>query len=47
MGLRTAAKSKGAAVHSPRHVIFFRVNDSDAMEVVRILHDSMDVARPL
>jgi len=28
---------------SPRHIVFYRVVSGDVIEVVRLLHDTMDV----
>lgn len=44
---RETAKKAGADVRNPRHVIFFRLGSEDEIEVVRILHDSMDFDRYL
>ena len=32
-------------VASPRHFVMFRIRDDGGLEIVRILHDSMDLAR--
>jgi toxin ParE1/3/4 len=36
----------GVMVTTPRHIIFFRVSN-DILEVIRVLHDSMDFERHL
>ena len=40
------AQLDGVGVSSPRHLIFFRMSDQ-VLEIVRILHDSMDFERHL
>ncbi len=40
---RQQAKLPHGAVKSPRHVIFYRVANDEVIEVVRLLHDAMDV----
>jgi len=34
-------------VRRPRHLFLFRLNDNGAVEIVRVLHDSMDLPRHL
>jgi toxin ParE1/3/4 len=34
-------------VKSPRHIVFYRVASDDVIEVIRLLHDAMDVHRHL
>lgn len=38
------AQVDGVMVVSPRHIVFFRVSN-EILEVVRVLHDSMDFER--
>jgi|TARA_B110000908_G_scaffold72141_1_gene87049 toxin ParE1/3/4 len=38
------AQVKGVMVATPRHIIFFRVSN-DLLEIVRVLHDSIDFDR--
>jgi toxin ParE1/3/4 len=33
---------KGLSVNRPRHVVFFRVQQDGFLEILRVLHDSMD-----
>ena len=40
------AQIDGVVVASPRHIIFFRISDG-ILEIVRVLHDSMDFERHL
>ncbi|CRM37855.1 Toxin ParE1 [Pseudomonas sp. 37 R 15] len=40
---RQQAKHPHGAVKSPRHVVFYRVANDEVIEVVRLLHDAMDV----
>lgn len=40
---RDRVSESGDRVRHPRHFILFRVKDSDAIEVGRFLHDSMDL----
>ncbi len=35
----------GGVVKKPRHVIFFRQAEDDTLEILRLLHDSMDVEK--
>lgn len=43
---QSRARSTGATVHQPRHFVVFRV-DEDAVVIVRVLHDAMDLPRHL
>ncbi|NMX53037.1 type II toxin-antitoxin system RelE/ParE family toxin [Pseudomonas veronii] len=40
---RQQAKHAHETVKSPRHILFYRVADGDVIEVIRLLHDSMEV----
>ncbi|MEE5093495.1 type II toxin-antitoxin system RelE/ParE family toxin [Pseudomonas alliivorans] len=40
---RHQAKHPHGTVKSPRHVVFYRVSNDEMIEVVRLLHDAMDV----
>ncbi|MEX5547394.1 type II toxin-antitoxin system RelE/ParE family toxin [Pseudomonas pergaminensis] len=40
---RQQAKHPHGTVKSPRHVVFYRVANEEVIEVVRLLHDAMDV----
>ena len=40
---RQQAKHPHGTVKSPRHVVFYRVAIDDVIEVVRLLHDAMEV----
>lgn len=40
---RQQAKQTHGTVKSPRHTVFYRVASDDVIEVVRLLHDAMDV----
>jgi toxin ParE1/3/4 len=40
---RQQAKHPNRTVKSPRHIVFYRVANDDLIEVVRLLHDAMDV----
>jgi toxin ParE1/3/4 len=40
---RQQTKHTHGTVKSPRHVVFYRVPNDDVIEVVRLLHDAMDV----
>ncbi|MEE4675257.1 type II toxin-antitoxin system RelE/ParE family toxin [Pseudomonas viridiflava] len=40
---RQQAKHPHGTVKSPRHVVFYRVANDEVIEVVRLLHDAMDV----
>lgn len=44
---REIAVTESGVVKAPRHVIFFRQGDDNTLEVVRLLHDSMDFGRHL
>ena len=40
---RQQAKHPHGTVKGPRHVVFYRVANDEVIEVVRLLHDAMDV----
>jgi toxin ParE1/3/4 len=40
---RQQAKHPHGTVKSPRHIVFYRVANDDVIEVVRLLHDAMEV----
>lgn len=40
---RQQAKHPYGTVKSPRHIVFYRVASDEAIEVVRLLHDAMEV----
>lgn len=40
---RQQAKQSHGTVKSPRHVMFYRVTGDEVIEVVRLLHDAMEV----
>jgi len=44
---KRTALAKGFRIDTPRHVVFFRVPSDGVVEIVRILHDSMDWRRHL
>ncbi|MSP84022.1 MAG: type II toxin-antitoxin system RelE/ParE family toxin [Alphaproteobacteria bacterium] len=44
---RTRVRRGGGIVHRPRHFIVFRLRPSDTVQVLRLLHDSMDLAGAL
>ncbi|HSJ05033.1 MAG: type II toxin-antitoxin system RelE/ParE family toxin [Verrucomicrobium sp.] len=44
---RKRAPVEGLIVKSPRHFIAYRVLEDDALEVLRILHDSMNIEEHL
>jgi toxin ParE1/3/4 len=44
---RQQAKQTHGTVKSPRHIVFYRVENDGLIEVVRLLHDAMDVQLPL
>ena len=44
---RNRAAVDGLIVKRPRHFISYRLLDSETVEIVRVLHDSMDVDRHL
>jgi len=44
-GLRTLHVARGG--RRGRHFVLYRVSDGDSIEVVRILHDAMELARHL
>lgn len=39
------SRSREGAVRTPRHAIFFRLLDPGTVQIVRVLHDSMDAAQ--
>ena len=40
---RQQAKHPHGTVKSPRHIVFYRVVNDDVIEVVRLLHDAMEL----
>ncbi|MEO4017144.1 type II toxin-antitoxin system RelE/ParE family toxin [Pseudomonas rossensis] len=40
---RQQAKHPHGTVKNPRHIVFYRVANDDVIEVVRLLHDAMEV----
>lgn len=40
---RQQAKQTHGMVKKPRHIVFYRVANDDIIEVVRLLHDAMEV----
>jgi len=44
---RRRASTRSHMVQSPRHIIVYRLTDSDTVTVLRVLHESMDLARHL
>ena len=40
---RQHAKHPHGMVKNPRHIVFYRVASDDVIDVVRLLHDAMDV----
>ena len=40
---RQQAKHTHGTVKSPRHIVFYRVAHNDVIEVVRLLHDAMEL----
>lgn len=40
---RQQAKQPHGTVNNPRHIVFYRVANDDVIEVVRLLHDAMEV----
>ncbi len=44
---RSHARLVAETVAAPRHFVIFRIRGNGGLEVVRILHDSMDLARPM
>ncbi|MGX1186339.1 toxin ParE1/3/4 [Pseudomonas sp. F-14 TE3623] len=40
---RQQTKHPHGTVKSPRHIVFYRVGDGDLIEIVRLLHDAMEV----
>jgi toxin ParE1/3/4 len=40
---RQRAKQTKGTVKSPRHIVFYRVANDEVIEVVRLLHDAMEV----
>ncbi|MEM7147490.1 MAG: type II toxin-antitoxin system RelE/ParE family toxin [Verrucomicrobiota bacterium] len=43
---KTRAAVDGLIVKRPRHFIAYRLLDSQMVEIVRVLHDSMDIESP-
>lgn len=44
---RADAAKKGEFIKKPRHMIFFKEAEDGTLEILRLLHDSMDVAKQL
>ncbi|RON45166.1 type II toxin-antitoxin system RelE/ParE family toxin [Pseudomonas frederiksbergensis] len=44
---RQQAKHPHGMVKSPRHIVFYRVANDDVIEVVKLLHDAMEVSSHL
>jgi toxin ParE1/3/4 len=44
---RERARTPDGIVHSPRHVVAYRLEDGDTVIVLRVLHGSMDLDRHL
>jgi toxin ParE1/3/4 len=40
---RNHAVTPADIVQKPRHIIFYRLADDEVIEVVRLLHDAMEV----
>ena len=40
---REQAKQTHGTVKSPRHIVFYRVASDDVIEIIRFLHDAMEV----
>lgn len=40
---RNAVPERGDRVKNPRHLLVFRVIDGEVLEIIRLLHDSMDI----
>ena|SRR5271166_745444 len=44
---RQRARARRGLVKSPRHILVYRLAANDVVTVLRVLHDSMDLARHL
>lgn len=44
---RDDAAKKGGVIKKPRHIIFFQEVENETLEILRLLHDSMDVDKQL
>jgi toxin ParE1/3/4 len=44
---RRPVRGASGAVRHPRHFVLFRISEPDAIDVARILHDSMDLTQHL
>lgn len=44
---RDEARTAEGIVHRPRHLLVYRLREDQVLEVVRILHDSMELERHL
>jgi toxin ParE1/3/4 len=44
---RERARTEDGIVQAPRHILAYRMVDSDIVVVLRVLHDAMDLARHL
>ncbi|WP_415764367.1 type II toxin-antitoxin system RelE/ParE family toxin [Pseudomonas sp. ZB1P45] len=40
---RQQAKQPHGTVKSPRHIVFYRVANDEVIEIIRLLHDAMEV----
>ncbi|UUQ64859.1 type II toxin-antitoxin system RelE/ParE family toxin [Pseudomonas fuscovaginae UPB0736] len=45
--VRQQAATSTGRVQKPRHVVFYRLADDQVIEIVRILHDAMEVRQHL
>src|ERR1051325_5134207 len=44
---RKRAGRRGERIRKPRHLLLYRVTESGAVEIARVLHDSMDLEQHL
>ncbi|MBP6011265.1 MAG: type II toxin-antitoxin system RelE/ParE family toxin [Alphaproteobacteria bacterium] len=44
---RRSARKRGATVTHPRHLFVYHVPNTDVVEILRVLHDAMDLAQHL
>lgn len=42
---RTRVRQFGALVRRPRHLLLYRVSSKDVVDIVRVLHDAMELER--
>ncbi len=45
--VRNQAATATGTVQRPRHIVFYRLADDQIIEIVRILHDAMEVRQHL